>query len=184
MQYRVVEDLQTSDSDKSPVSDESVELTLWNTAKKYPRPFRRVKAVVEINKQKREMTFITNDFDRSARTICDLYMEKSEVEPLFKELEQTLQLQSFYGTNANAVKWRIWAALIVHLILRYFAFPSKWHGGYSRFAGIIRTAIWVKTDLEMLLKFYCIAGPPFELDKSQEAPSLPGFEKQYLKAIG
>ena len=184
MQYRVVKDLQTSDSDKSPVSDELVELTLWNTAKKYPRPFCRVKAVVEVNGQNREMTFITNNFDWSARTICDLYKARWKVELLFKELKQTLQLQSFYGTNANAVKWRIRAALIVHLILRHFAFLSKWHGGYSRFAGIIRTAIRVKTDLETLLEFHCTAGPPFELDKSQEAPYLPGFEKRYLKAIG
>ena len=36
-----------------------------------------------------------------------------QVEILFKELKQTLQLQDFFGESENAVKWQIWAALFI-----------------------------------------------------------------------
>ena len=184
MQYGVTEDLLKPGSEGNIISDEKVVLTGWSTSKKYQKPFRRIKAVVEVNGQPREMVFVTNNFNWSARTICDLYKARWTIEILFKELKQTLQLQSFYGTNANAVKWQIWSALIVHLVLRYLAFLSQWRGSYSRFVGIVRTAIWEKTDLDRLLKFYCIAAPPSKDDKAVKAPYLPGFEKAYLKAIG
>ena len=146
--------------------------------------FRRIVARVEICGEMREITFVTNNFIWSAKTVCDLYRSRWTIEILFKELKQTLQLQSFYGTNANAVKWQIWAALIVHLILRYLAFLSRWRGSYSRFVGIVRTAIWMKTDLGLLLRFYGIAPPDSKARNTVEAPYLPGFEKAYLKAIG
>jgi hypothetical protein len=34
------------------------------------------------------------------------------IEVFFKELKQTLQLADFLGHNANAVKWRVWTALL------------------------------------------------------------------------
>ena len=48
----------------------------------------------------RDMVFITNNFAWSAATIAALYKARWEVELLFKELKQTLQLQDFYQSNA------------------------------------------------------------------------------------
>ena len=182
--YKVVA---TVPKDKLPVgivSDERVVLANRFTKLKYTSSVRRVKAIVEIGGQKREMVFVTNNFTWSARTIADLYKGRWTIELLFKELKQTLQLQSFYGTNENAVKWQIWAALIVHLILRYQSFVTKWRGSYSRFVGIIRTAIWLKKDLDKLLQFYGTAPPVVSRVSARNIPYLPGFEKAYLKAMG
>ena len=184
LQYKVIRDLLEPESDDTIISDELVVLTDRKTSKKYPKPFRRVKAAVDVNGQKREMVFVTNNFNWSARTICDLYKARWTIEILFKELKQTLQLQSFYGTNANAVKWQIWAALIVHLILRYLAFLSQWRGSYSRFVGIVRTAIWVKTNLDMLLKYYCIAAPPPKDDVATKGLYFKEFESMFQESIG
>ena len=173
--------------DKLPagiVSDERVALANRYTKRKYTSAVRRVRAIVEIDGRKREMVFVTNNFTWSARTIADLYKSRWTIELLFKELKQTLQLQSFYGTNENAVRWQIWAALIVHLILRYQSFLSKWRGSYSRFVGIIRTAIWLKKDLDKLLQFYGTAPPVVSTARARNIPYLPGFEKAYLKAMG
>ena len=48
-------------------------LTAANTSGKYPQTFRRVRAIVEINGESREMTFLTNNVKWAASTICELY---------------------------------------------------------------------------------------------------------------
>ena len=50
------------------------------------------------------MVFLTNNFKWAASTIAELYRARWEVELLFKELKQSLQLQDFYGENENAVE--------------------------------------------------------------------------------
>ena len=47
----------------------------------------------------------------------------------FKELKQTLQLADFLGHNANAVRWQVWTALLVYLLLRFWACLSQWGPG-------------------------------------------------------
>lgn len=78
-----------------------------------------------------------------------------------------------------AVKWQIWAALIIHLIMRYLKSESRWSGNYSRFVGIVSTAIWMKKYLGKLLQFYGTAPPLDSTDCSRNVPYLPGFEKAY-----
>lgn len=184
LKYTVVAAVPEDKRQVGILSDERILLAERYTKRKYASEVRLVKAIVEIEGVLREMVFITNNFTWSARTIADLYKSRWTVELLFKELKQTLQLQSFYGTNANAVKWQIWAALIVHLILRYQSFLSKWRGSYSRFVGIVRTAIWLKKDLDKLLQFYGTAPPVVSKARAGNIPYLPGFEKAYLKAMG
>ena len=184
MNLEVKEDLREDRDDGMIELDQRVELVRERSWDKYPGDFRRIKANVEIDGKVRPLVFVTNNFTWAARTIADLYKSRWTVEVLFKELKQTLQLQSFYGTNEKAVQWQIWAALIVHLVLRYLAFKSRWCGSYSRFVGLIRTAIWMKTDLETLLVFYGIAPPPETHKIRIKAPYLPGFEKAYLDAMG
>ena len=184
LRCKVVESVPSDDLGDGIVSDEIVSLTDFHTRKKYAKTFRRIRAIVEVDGLSREMVFVTNNFTWSARTIADLYKSRWTIELLFKELKQTLQLQSFYGTNENAVKWQIWAALIVHLILRYLSFLSKWRGSYSRFVGIVRTAIWLKKDLDKLLRFYGTAPPVVSTASARNIPYLPGFEKAYLRAMG
>ena len=69
----------------------------------------------------REMVFLTNNLTWSPQTIADLYRCRWSIEVFFKELKQTLQLADFLGHNANAVKWQVWIALLVYLLLRFCA---------------------------------------------------------------
>ncbi len=39
----------------------------------------------------------------------------------FKQIKQTLQLADFLVHNANAVRWQVWTALLVYLLLRYLS---------------------------------------------------------------
>ena len=62
----------------------------------YPQALRRVSALVEVKGETREMAFYTNNFEWSASTVAGLYKARWAVELLFKELKQTLQLQSLF----------------------------------------------------------------------------------------
>ena len=182
--YRVVRSAPGSELPPNVLSDEVIFLTDPKTRKKYPGPLRRVRARVEVDGTMREMVFLTNNLEWSAATIAELYRARWQVELLFKELKQTLQLRDFYGENANAVAWQIWTALLVHLLLRWLAFCSTWHGSYTRFAGVVKAALWERLDLMELLKVYGTAPPPSGTGWDAKTPCLPGFERFCARSMG
>ncbi len=137
-------------------------------------------AIVEVDGKKRPMVFLTNNMQWAASTIAELYKARWTVELLFKELKQTLQLQTFYGENEKAVKWQVWTALIVHLLLRFIKHFSKWTSSYSRLVGIVRAMIGMKVDLMAILEcfvHYGTASPPKTPLIAPKALFLPGFER-------
>ena len=153
----VVESRETSGD---VISDEIVKPAAANTSCKYPREFRRIHAIVEVDGQKREMTFPTNNLEWAAKTVCELYRARWETEVFFKELKQTLQSSDFIGTNENAVKWQIWTGLLVHLLLHYLKFLSGWGKAFSRLVGLVRSAVWMNIDIVETLRIYGMASPP------------------------
>ena len=172
MLYEVVESREVSGD---VVSDEIVRLTAANTAVKYPQTFRRVRAIVEVNGESREMTFLTNNMKWAASTICELYKARWEIEVFFKEIKQTLQLTDFIGTNENAVKWQIWTSLLTHLLLHYLKFLSKWNKAFSRLVGIVRSAVWMDLDIVETLRLYGMASPPHRPQPHCVQQYLAGF---------
>lgn len=156
-------------------SDELVRPVGVNTSGDYPGVLRMVTALIEVNGVEREMTFITNNTDWSARTIAELYRARWTIEVFFKELKQTLQLRDFVGTNEKAVKWQVWTGLLMHLLLRFLRHVSRWGLSFSRCVGIVRTALWVKTDLLGLLRCYGTAGGSHRPVLFAKQPFLPGF---------
>jgi hypothetical protein len=86
-----------------------------------PELMRRVVALVEIDGQEREMTFLTNNLVWSPRSVADLYRCRWQIEVFFKQIKQTLQLADFLGHNANAVRWQVWTALLVYVLLSYLS---------------------------------------------------------------
>ena len=123
--YRVVKRVPRNDLPARIISDETIRLTGATTSTDYPQTLRRVKALVEVKEEMREMAFCTNNFEWSASTVAGLYKARWAVDLLFKELKQTLQLQSFFGENQNAVEWQIWAAMLTHLVLRYIKWKNN-----------------------------------------------------------
>ncbi|MBQ4199307.1 MAG: transposase, partial [Kiritimatiellae bacterium] len=175
--YRVVKHVARKELPKEIISDEAIRLAGTTTKVDYPRTLRRVKALVEVKGEMREMVFYTNNFEWSASTVAGLYKARWAVELLFKELKQTLQLQSFFGENQNAVEWQIWAAMLTHLVLRYIKWKNKVVSSYTRFAAIIKNTIWLKRSLEAVINFYCIAPGQSRPPPDETMPYLPGFER-------
>jgi len=69
----------------------------------------------------------------------------------FKEIKQTLQLADFMGYNENALRWQVWIALLVYLLLRFVAWRNRWKHSFSRLFTLVRGVIWNYFDLPSIL---------------------------------
>ena len=99
----------------SVLSDVLIELTGPITKTHYPKALRKIKYKAPDTGKVYE--FLTNDMDRHAQEIADIYKERWEVELFFKWMKQHLKIKSFYGTSRNAVFSQILIALILSVLL-------------------------------------------------------------------
>jgi hypothetical protein len=150
-------------------------ITLKKGSPREPEFMRRVTALVEVDGEEREMTFLTNNLEWSPQTVADLYRCRWEIEVFFKQLKQTLQLADFLGHNANAVRWQVWIALLVYVLLRFQAYLSKWNHSFTRLFTLIRASIWKNLDLLSLLRCYGTAGGSWRMLSAPCQAYLPGF---------
>ena len=155
--------------------DDEILLTVPRSRADYPRRLRRVVALVEVDGVEREMVFLTNNLEWAASTVAELYRCRWQIEVFFKQIKQTLQLADFLGNSANAVRWQVWTALLVYVLLRYQAFLSRWASSFVRLWTCVRAALWLKLEAVALLKSYGTAGGDFRLLGQPEAAYLPGF---------
>jgi len=163
-------------ADKRILRDELILLSGKDTSRDYPQVLRRVTALVEIDGKEREMIFLTNNLEWSPVTICELYRSRWQIEVFFKQLKQTVQLVDFLGNSANAVKWQIWTALLVHLLLRFLAWQSGWWHSFSRLLNNVRATLWTRFDLVEMLSRYGTAGAVYRNDEAATQGWLRGFE--------
>lgn len=157
------------------LSDQLIKLKTPISKAKYPELMRRVVALVEVDGKEIVMEFLTNNLEWSAQSIADLYRARWQIEVFFKQIKQTLQLADFLGTSANAVRWQIWTALLVYLLLRYLSFLSNWSHSFSRLFTIIRSSLWRKWDLMGLLRLYGTADGHFRYLASPQQVYFPGM---------
>ena len=146
------------------------------TRKKYGKDIRLVRALVEVDKKTMEMIFITNNFEWSANSICDLYQSRWGIEVFFKQMKQNLQLSDFLGHNQSAIQWQVWMALLTYLLLRYLVYVSKWAGAFSRMYTMLRAVLWGKFKVIELLQSYGTAPEQIRMRAAPEMAYLPGFK--------
>ena len=154
--------------------DDLIELT-GPAAHQYPVELRRVRALVEVDGELREMVFLTNNLAWSAPTIADLYRCRWSIETFFKELKQTLQLTDFLGHSAHAVRWQVWTALLAYVLLRFCVWLGRWHHSFTRLFALLRSALWLKLELRSLLEVYGTATGGGRFLGQPEQAYLAGF---------
>lgn len=137
---------------------------------------RRVEAWVEVDGEWRVMVFITNNMEWSPRSVCDLYRRRWDIEVFFKQVKQSLKLGSFLGHSANAVRWQVYTAMLVYVLLRFMAHLSAWGHSFTRLFAVTRSALWERIDLLALLKSYGTASGRFKVIGALNTAWLPGFE--------
>ena len=175
--YRAVKRVAGKVLPKGTVSGETMRLAGVTTKADCPKTPRRIKAPVEAKGEMREMVFHTNNFEWSASTVAGPYKARWAVGLLFRELKQTLRLQSLFGGNQNAVEWQIRAAMPTHLVLRHIKWKNDVPSPCTRSAATIKNTVWLKRSLEAVVNFHCMApgqsGPP----PDGRMPYPPGFER-------
>ena len=174
MQYRVKKRLQKKPAGKI-LRDDLIVLTGAASRQKYPPVLRRVRAIVEVDGQEREMEFLTNNLEWAASSIAELYRSRWQIEVFFKEIKQTLQLCDFLGHNKNAVVWQVWTALILYLLLRYLAFANRWQHGFKRFFCLLRSSVWDAVTVASLASLCGTAGGAPTMRALPDQLYLPGF---------
>ena len=171
MAYEVVGPL--ANKDPKILKDEII--VLRNSDQPAPELMRRIVALVTIEGVEREMVFLTNNLKWSPGTVADLYRCRWQIEVFFKQIKQTLQLADFLGHNANAVRWQVWMALLVYVLLRYLSYLAQWAHSFTRLFTILRAALWEKLDLLKLLDCYGTAKGSFRNLARPEQAYFPGF---------
>lgn len=115
---------------------------------------RRITALVEVDGREREMIFLSNQLEWSAETIVALYQARWEIELFFKQMKQTLKLCDLMSYSANGIRWQVWTALLVQLLMRYLAWASSWSHSFVRLYALVRSILWRKLDVFEILRRY------------------------------
>jgi len=148
-QYRVIERHSVL-KEKSLTSDQTIEFTGAQTAKKCPIPVRRIGyRDAETGKH---YVFLTNNFTLSAKTIADIYKARWQVELFFKWVKQNLKIKSFVGTSKNAVMTQIWIAMCIYLLIAFIKFQSKLRKSMQQILRLLQLNLFEKRDLMALLR--------------------------------
>jgi len=173
MAYEVVEEKKVPG--EKILRDCVIQFKYHNAKAAYPGKLRLVRAKVEVNGKEEIMEFITNNLEWAAQSVADLYRCRWQIELFFKSLKQNLQIGSILGYNANAVRWQIWTALLVHLLMRFLKWQSRWQSHFGRLFTMVRCAMWFRWDLQSCLKFYGTAGARRRMRANAQQAYLPGF---------
>ena len=167
--------------DKKPhypiiLSDEEVELTGKVSHARYPKRFRHIVAKVQDSKGVEiTVSFISNNMEWAASSICDLYRCRWGIETFFKEIKQTLQIRTFVGFSRNAIEWQIWSALLTYLLMRIMAFLSNWKRDFKHFFTLMKGALWAKRSVNLIVSRYGTAEKSPPPEEARLTPDLPGI---------
>lgn len=174
LSYRVLERRPVPQGGKI-ICDQVIVLKGDRSSSAFSDVMRRVVAWVEVDGERRRMVFLTNNLEWSPQSVADLYRCRWQIEVFFKQIKQTLKLADFVGHSANAVRWQVWTALLVYVLLRFLSFISSWGHSFTRLFTLVRAVLWRKIDLLELLRSYGTAGGAFRFLARPDQAYLPGF---------
>lgn len=135
---------------KGLTSDQTIEFTGLQTAKKCPVQLRRIG--YRDQDTGKHYVFLTNNFKLAARTIADIYKARWQVELFFKWVKQNLKIKKFVGTSKNAVMTQIWIALCMYLLLTFLKFQSKLTKSMQQILRLLQLNLFEKRDMMALLR--------------------------------
>lgn len=81
----------------------------------------------------------------------------------------------FLGYSKQAIRWQLWAALLLYVLLPWQGQTANWSHSLSRLLTVVRGLVWIRTDLAALLKSYGTAGANYRMRTCCEGTYLPGL---------
>ena len=155
--------------------DDLILLKTPKSKEQYPVLLRRVEMIVTVDKKEVVMVFITNNTEWAASTVGELYQARWGIEVFFKQIKQTLQVCDFLGHSKHAIRWQLWSALLLYILMRFQAQLVNWSHSFSRLIAMIRGVVWDRINLNDLLLSYGTAGGTYRTRASCEGSYLKGF---------
>jgi hypothetical protein len=132
--------------------DQTIVLTGMYSKDDYPEHLRRIHYYDAINK--RNLTFLTNNFHIEALTIAELYRSRWQIELFFKWIKQHLRIKAFYGTSANSVKTQIWIAITVYVLVAIIKKELEIDASLYTILQIFSVTAFEQIPIEQLLTNY------------------------------
>ncbi len=117
--------------------------------------------------------FLTNICHLVAKTICDIYHERWQIELFFKWIKQNLKIKTFFGTSRNAVLTQVWIALITVLLLAFYKFKAKLAQSLTQILKSLQLTLFSRRSLWELFN-------PFSIVQSAMAGTQLSFNFNYL----
>ena len=152
------------------IADDEVILTSKGDSQ-LPIPLRRVK----IRREKGGViTLVTNDLARTAVEIAALYKSRWQIELLFRWIKQHLDIRKFLGTNDNAIRLQVLAAMIAYLLLRIAARLNCITMLPLRLAELVRQFLFTRRSLAKITR-----PPPVNASRPTPRTSLNQLEFCY-----
>ena len=129
--------------------DQTGKIEGFYTSKDYPENIRKVKFFDSENKK--NLIFLTNNFELSAQDIALLYKQRWQVELFFKWIKQHLKVKTFWGTSENAVRIQINVAIISYCLVSIIAKDLKINRSIYEILQILSASLLDKTPINELL---------------------------------
>jgi hypothetical protein len=157
------------------ISDDIIMLKTPKSKAQYPVTLRRVEMFVELDGKDVPMVFLTNNTEWAASTVGALYKSRWGIEVFFKQIKQNLRVCDFLGHNKHAIRWQLWAALLLYVILRHNGHQTNWPHSFSRLFTMLRGLIWDRVCILKLLNHYGTATGQWRMRATPETTYLPGL---------
>ena len=98
------------------------------------------------------ITLLTNDLERSAVEIGQLYKGRWQIELLFRWIKQHLNIRKFLGNNDNAIRLQLLAAMIAYALLRIAAQTRRISIPILRFTELVAHCIFTRRKIHAIDK--------------------------------
>lgn len=169
IRYKVVERHEV-DHSKGLTSDQLI-LLAGAKAKECPIALRRIG--YRDPETGKHYVFLTNIGHLVAKTICDIYHERWQIELFFKWIKQNLKIKTFFGTSRNAVLTQVWIALITVLLLAFYKFKAKLAQSLTQILKSLQLTLFSRRSLWELFN-------PFSNVRSAKAGTQLSFNFNHL----
>jgi hypothetical protein len=93
-----------------------------------------------------QVMILSNDFERSAEEIGDIYRHRWQIEIFFKWLKQHLTVKHLYSTGYQAVENQILLALITYCVLALLKIETGFNGSLRALQRLLKTCLYETFD--------------------------------------
>lgn len=107
----------------------------------------RLRRIVFITEEGKELVFITNNFTLKAMEVATIYKHRWLIELLFKQIKQNFPLRYFWGASPNAIKMQVYCVLIAQLLMLVLRKKAQSKKSFANIITVVRLHLMSYVDL-------------------------------------